>query len=151
MDGCLPRQGFAAPGRWSGDLKQKAEGVSAKKWSIEVVKHSVRHPLNRLHCPTVRHNAARDKHDLQVWPVLGLVCKLGVDPCKPFNSTQGGERTSTIGNVLQHAWDVKETRLPYAYLRSTGKEMVISFLYLWDCSSNKCHGTIVVLQVGAYW
>ena len=153
MDECLPRQGFAAPGRWSGDLKQKAEGVSAKKWSIEVVKHSVRHPLDRLHCPTIRHNAARDKHDLQVRPVLGLVCKLGVDPCKPFHSTQGGERPSTIGNVLQHAWDVKETRLPYAHLRINRYyyEMLISLLYLRDCSSNKCHRTIMVLQVGANW
>ena len=147
----LPVRGFAAPGCGSCDLEQETEGVSAKKWPIEIVKHSVCHPLNRLHCPAVGHNAPGDKHDLQVRPILRLVCELGVDPSKPFNSAQGGERPSTIGNILQHAWDVKETRLPYAHLRSTGKEMVISFLYLWDCSSNKSHGTIVVLQVGANW
>ena len=142
---------FLSPGGWSGHLEQKAERVPAKKRAIEIVKHSVRHPLNRLHGPTVRHDAPRDKHDLEVWPILGPVGKLGVDPGEALHPAQGGERSGSIGNVLQHAWDVKETRLPYAHLRSTGKEMVISFLYLWDCSSNKSHGTIVVLQVGANW
>ena len=108
--------GFAAPGRGSGDLEQKAEGVSAKKWAIEIVKHSVRHPLNSFDSPTVSHNAPRDEHDLQVWPVLRRVSKLGVDPCKPFDSAQGGQRPSTIGNVLEHAWDVKEALLPNAHL-----------------------------------
>ena len=109
-------QGFTAPGRGSGDLQQKAEGVSAKKWAIEIIEHSVRHPLNSFDSPTVSHNAPRDKHDLQVWPVLRRVSKLGVDPCKPFDSAQRGQRPSTIGNVLQHAWDVKEALLPNANL-----------------------------------
>ena len=112
----LPVRGFAAPGCGSCDLEQETEGVSAKKWPIEIVKHSVRHPLNRLHGPTVRHDAPRDKHDLEVWPILGPVGKLGVDPGEALHPAQGGERSGSIGNVLQHAWDVKEPLLPNADL-----------------------------------
>ena len=107
---------FLSPGGWSGHLEQKAERVPAKKRTIEIVKHSVRHPLNRLHGPTVRHDAPGDKHDLEVWPILGPVGKLGVDPGEALHPAQGGQRSGTIGNVLQHAWDVKEPLLPNADL-----------------------------------
>ena len=104
------------PGGWSGDLEEEAKGISAQEWAVESIEDPIGHPLHRLHCPAVRHDAAGDEHDLKVWPVLRLVRELGVDPGEALNAAQRGERSGAVGDVLQHAWDVQEPLLKNTHL-----------------------------------
>merc|ERR1719350_471340 len=46
-----------APGGWSRHLQQETERVPTKQWLVERVEDPVRDALDRLHRPTVRHDA----------------------------------------------------------------------------------------------